>query len=105
MLTPQRARDTLDKWGRNNAMRDKVVVSAYRAGISKREIHQRTGIARTTIDRIIARLVPLELFPPRAVPGFVSRETSAVEMSQAGAEDADGAEHGDSEPVCPAAAS
>ena len=33
--------------------RDRLVNRAYTAGVTKIRIHQLTGIARTTIDRII----------------------------------------------------
>lgn len=35
------------------ARRDELVRAARRAGISKNRIHALTGIARTTIDRIV----------------------------------------------------
>ena len=34
--------------------RDDVVRAAYDAGFSKMEIHRLTGMARTTIDRILS---------------------------------------------------
>lgn len=37
------------------AAREDVIRLAYLAGMSKMEIHRRTGIARTTIDRILDR--------------------------------------------------
>lgn len=33
--------------------KDEVVRAAYRAGFSKMELHRLTGMARTTIDRIL----------------------------------------------------
>ena len=33
--------------------RDKVMRAAVEAGLSKAEVHRLTGIARTTIDRIV----------------------------------------------------
>lgn len=83
-MNPDRARDLLDRWARNDAMRDKVVIRAYQAGVSKREIHVRTGIARTTIDRILWRHIP-DLFSPRQlgiVAPPVSRETPADDPGQ-----------------------
>lgn len=35
------------------ARRDQVVRDAVAAGVSKSEVHRLTGIARTTIDRIV----------------------------------------------------
>lgn len=103
-MNAERARDVLDRWARNNGMRDKVVIRAYLAGVSKREIHQRTGIARTTIDRILWRHVS-ELFSPRqaGLRAPVSRETSAVEMGEVGVQAADRAQDGDAESECPSA--
>jgi len=50
------ARADLRSWGRRrrslDAERDTTVLAALKAGISKEEIHQSMGIARTTIDRI-----------------------------------------------------
>ena len=43
----------LAEWAANNARRDELVRAAYRAGVSKHRIHIITGLARTTIDRII----------------------------------------------------
>ncbi len=43
--------DRLDILGQ----RDSIVRSALTLGISKAEIHRRTGLARDTIDRIAAR--------------------------------------------------
>lgn len=48
----------LEQWGRQNgtytAARDALVYQAATAGIPKHRIHVLTGIARTTIDRILA---------------------------------------------------
>lgn len=44
----------LAEWAANNARRDELVRAAYHAGVSKHRIHVLTGIARTTIDRILA---------------------------------------------------
>lgn len=41
------------RWATNYARRDLVVMAAHRAGVSKNRIHDLTGIARTTIDRIL----------------------------------------------------
>jgi hypothetical protein len=35
--------------------RDEVVRAAVEAGVSKADVHRLTGIARTTIDRIVSR--------------------------------------------------
>lgn len=102
MITQSRARELLARWARNNDMRDKIVIRSYHAGISKREISIVTGIARTTIDRIIARHVP-ELFTPRQA-GVVSRETlSVVQVREVGVQAADRGEDGDAEPQRPSA--
>ncbi len=108
MISEGRARDLLERWARNNGMRDKLVARAYEAGISKREISVLTGIARTTIDRIITRHVP-ELFSPREAgivaprrPADVSRETSAVEVGEVGVEAAEHGQDRDAEAPCPA---
>ena len=40
-------------WAENNIRRDELVRSAVNAGVTKHRVHVLTGIARTTIDRII----------------------------------------------------
>ena len=98
-MSPERARQLLASWGRNNKRRDRLVIAGYEAGLSKREIWLLTGLARTTIDRIIG----LDLFPPRAVLMLVSRETSSVQLGEVGVQAADGGQDGDTETECPAA--
>ena len=45
-------RTRLRKWGRQQRERDPLVLAALDAGISIEEIHQLTGLGRSTIDRI-----------------------------------------------------
>jgi hypothetical protein len=63
-MTREEARKALIDWtfqhrrlardlGRMTILRDDHVRSALAAGVSKQEVHDLTGIARTTIDRII----------------------------------------------------
>lgn len=42
----------LRRWGRQQRERDPLVLAALAAEISVEEIHQLTGLGRTTIDRI-----------------------------------------------------
>jgi len=51
----------LRAWALANAQRDDVIRAAAAAGVSLRRIQEVTGIARTTIMRILGS-------PPRAVP-------------------------------------
>jgi hypothetical protein len=51
--TTDRAEWELVAWATASACRDDVVIAAHRAGVSKARIHAITGIARTTIDRIL----------------------------------------------------
>jgi hypothetical protein len=51
--TTDRAERELVAWATASACRDDVVIAAHRAGVSKARIHAITGIARTTIDRIL----------------------------------------------------
>jgi transposase len=37
------------------AERDPLIMTALAAGLAKEEVHQMTGVGRSTIDRIIAR--------------------------------------------------
>jgi hypothetical protein len=43
--------------------RDEVVQAAIDAGLRKSEVHRLTGIARTTIDRILGTLPAMEQDP------------------------------------------
>ena len=56
-MTVRQAREMLTTWaaeqGAVAARRDEVVRAAVDAGVSKSEVHRLTGIARTTIDRIV----------------------------------------------------
>lgn len=47
------ARRDLARWAKVNAERDQLVRAAAASGLPKAEIHAITGIARTTIDRIL----------------------------------------------------
>ena len=57
----KKAEGELKNWAHNERLRaeahrrnrDKAVFAAYRAGVNKHRIHELTGIARTTIDRIL----------------------------------------------------
>lgn len=57
--SPDSVRASLRSWRRRNdavtAERDPLVESALAAGLQKEEVHQLTGIGRSTIDRIIAK--------------------------------------------------
>jgi hypothetical protein len=52
-LTVRQARELLIEYAAALASRDDRVRTAYVSGVSKSEIFRLTGIARTTIDRII----------------------------------------------------
>lgn len=47
------SRHELDAWRETHGRRDAVVVEGWDAMVSKVEIHERTGLARTTVDRIL----------------------------------------------------
>ena len=57
-LTVRQAREMLAAWAAEQDLvagrRDDVVRAAVTAGLSKSEVHRLTGIARTTIDRIVS---------------------------------------------------
>lgn len=57
-LTVRQARELLTSWSADQhavaGRRDEVVRAAVEAGLSKAEVHRLTGIARTTIDRIVS---------------------------------------------------
>ena len=50
-MTPQEAEAALRAWA--TVQRDELVQAAHQSGVSKNRIHTLTGIARTTIDRIL----------------------------------------------------
>ncbi len=56
-LTVRQAREMLAAWAAEHdavdSRRDEVVRAAVDAGLSKSEVHRLTGIARTTIGRIV----------------------------------------------------
>ena len=56
-LTVRQAREMLTAWAAEQdavaGRRDDVVLAAVDAGVSKSEVYRLTGIARTTIDRIV----------------------------------------------------
>ena len=66
-LTVRQARQMLTAWAAEQdavgSRRDEVVRAAIDAGLSKSEVHRLTGIARTTIDRILGTLPPMEQDP------------------------------------------
>ena len=45
--------ELLDAWGKWNARRDELVRQAFDARVTRAEIHRLTGLAVTTINRII----------------------------------------------------
>jgi hypothetical protein len=54
-LTPDEAERLLTGWAASFGDRDLFVLTAHRAGVSKHRIHLLTGIARTTLDRILSK--------------------------------------------------
>lgn len=59
LMTPQEAAEAaLRAWA--TVQRDELVQAAHRTGVSKNRIHVITGIARTTIDRILETPMGIE---------------------------------------------
>ena len=52
-LTLRQARELLAEWAVVNASRDDRIRTAYHSGVSKSEIARLSGVARTTVDRIL----------------------------------------------------
>lgn len=52
-LAASEAERALMEWAVMDAMRDELVLRAAAAGVAKNRIHKITGIARSTIDRIL----------------------------------------------------
>jgi hypothetical protein len=59
--SPHAAETALRAWALANAQRDHVIRAAAAAGVSVHRIHEITGIARTTVLRILGS-------PPRPAP-------------------------------------
>ena len=53
-MTEEEAREALAHWADQRRQRDTLVRQAVAAGVSKNQVHQITGLARTTIDFILA---------------------------------------------------
>ena len=70
-LTYTEAVHLLAKWAEWAALRDQLVRDAYAARVTKTEIHKLTGLARTTVDAILAEEVQWPLLPRalHQVPG------------------------------------
>lgn len=49
-----KAIDALKKWAKVHAQRDEVIRRAVAAGVGQRHVQEITGVARTTIARIVA---------------------------------------------------
>ena len=66
-LTVRKARQMLAGWAAEQdaagSRRGGVVQAAIDAGLSKSEVHRLTGIARTTIDRILGAVPAMEQDP------------------------------------------
>jgi hypothetical protein len=66
-LTVRQARQMLAAWAAGQdavgSRRGEVVRAAIDAGLSKSEVHRLTGIARTTIDRILGAVPAIEADP------------------------------------------
>jgi hypothetical protein len=52
-MTEAEAIAALERWYENYSQRNTLVREAHKAGVSKHRIYVITGIARTTIDRIL----------------------------------------------------
>jgi hypothetical protein len=56
--TRDHAEQELAAWAAANEYRDEIIKGAYRAGVTKARIHAITGVARTTIDRVLLDPAP-----------------------------------------------
>lgn len=52
-VTVRQARELLIEWAAVVRSRDDRIRTAVESGLSKSEVHRLTGVARTTIDRIV----------------------------------------------------
>jgi hypothetical protein len=69
-MTPEEAEAALQAWA--TVHRDELVHAAHQAGVSKNRIHAITGIARTTIDRILETPVGT---PQQQITAYLERFT------------------------------
>lgn len=74
-LTVKEARHLCGKYRTWVELRDYVIRNAYAAGLSKAEIHKLTGVARSTIDVILASVSDTDRSPAAAPPGHALRDT------------------------------
>lgn len=74
-LTVGEARNLCRSYGMWVASRDEIVTDAYGAGLIKAEIHKLTGVARSTIDVILASVSDTDRSPAAAPPGHTLRDT------------------------------
>ena len=49
----EHAEQELAAWAAANEYRDEIIKAAYKAGVTKARIHAMTGVARTTVDRVL----------------------------------------------------
>jgi hypothetical protein len=59
-LTPPEAEELLIEYAAMTASRNARVIAAVGAGVSKHRVYVLTGIARTTIDQILAQESPAD---------------------------------------------
>jgi hypothetical protein len=79
LMTPHEAAEAaLRAWA--TVQRDELVQAAHRAGVSKNRIHTLTGIARTTIDRILEAPMGTE---QQALTGYLAKFTAQWPRPQA----------------------
>ena len=45
----------LQQWAAAHSKRDEIIRAALKAGVSEREVHRITGVARTTVARIVSK--------------------------------------------------
>lgn len=69
----EQAEQELAAWAAANEYRDEIIKAAYRAGVTKAKIHAMTGVARTTIDRVLQ-----DPAPHAALSDAASREQLTV---------------------------
>ena len=60
-MTTEEAEQLLSEWVMVTHDRDNRIRAAVAAGITKHRVHQLTGIARSTIDRVLASPTPERL--------------------------------------------
>ena len=86
-MTEMEAREALANWATQHKQRDTIIRGAVAAGVTKYQVHQITGLARTTIDSILANGGAMKTYRIYFASGDPLREGSQDQFTAAEAAD------------------